>query len=43
MRFPIDVEKEVEITLYYLLDEGHAGKKTANAVSVSRFSMGVLL
>ena len=35
MRAPVDVVKQVAVTLYYLSDEGHL-RKTANAFGLSR-------
>ncbi len=35
MRSPVDVEKQVALTLYYLSDEGRL-RKTANAFGLSR-------
>ena len=39
---PIDVEKQVGITLYYLSDEGRL-RKTANAFGVSRSSVSIIV
>ena len=41
MRSPVDVEKQVGITLYYLSDEGQL-RKTANAFGVSRSSVSII-
>ena len=42
MRQPIEVERQVGITLYYLSDEGRI-RKTANAFGVSRSSVSVII
>ena len=42
MRSPIDVEKQVGITLYYLSDEGRL-RKIANAFGVSRSSVSIIV
>lgn len=42
MRSPIDVEKQLGITLYYLSDEGRL-RKTANAFGVSRSSVSIII
>ena len=42
MRSPIDVQKQVGITLYYLSDEGWL-RKTANAFGVSRSSVSIII
>ena len=42
MRFSIDVEKQLGITLYYLSDEGRL-RKTANAFGVSRSSVSIII
>ena len=42
MRSPINVEKRVGMTLYYLSDEGRI-RKTANAFGVSRSSVSVIV
>ena len=39
---PIDVEKQVGITLYYLSDEGQL-RKTSNAFGVSRSSVSIIM
>ena len=41
MRSPIDVEKQVAITLYYLSDDGRLRK--ANAFGVSRSSVSIIV
>ena len=35
MRQPVDVEKQVAVTLYYLSDKGHL-RKNANSFGLSR-------
>ena len=42
MRAPIDVERQVAMTLYYLSDEGRL-RKTANAFGVSRPTASVVI
>lgn len=42
MRQPIDVEKQVAVTLYYLSDEGRL-RKTANAFGLSRASVSIII
>jgi len=42
MRSPVDVEKQVAMTLYYLSDEGRL-RKTANAFGVSRPCVSVVI
>lgn len=42
MRSPIDVQKQLGITLYYLSDEGRL-RKTANAFGVSRSSVSIIV
>ena len=42
MRSPIDVERQVAMTLYYLSDEGRL-RKTANAFGVSRPTVSVVI
>ena len=42
MRQPIDVEKQVAATLYYLSDEGRL-RKTANAFGISRASTSIII
>lgn len=42
MQSPVDVEKQVAITLYYLSDEGRL-RKTANAFGLSRSCVSVLV
>ena len=42
MRQPIDVEKQVAVTLYYLSDEGRS-RKTANAFGISRASTSIIV
>ena len=42
MRSPVDVEKQVAITLYYLSDEGRL-RKTANSFGVSRPCVSVVI
>ena len=42
MQSPIDVEKQVGITLYYLSDEGRL-RKTANVFGVSRSSVSIIV
>ena len=42
MRSPIDVQKQLGITLYYLSDEGRL-RKTANAFGVSRSSVSIII
>ena len=42
MRSPIDTEKQVAITLYYLSDEGRL-RKTANAFGVARSTVSVIV
>ena len=42
MRQPIDVEKQVAVTLYYLSDEGRL-RKTANAFGISRASTSIII
>ena len=40
MREPIEVERQVALTLYYLSDEGHM-RKTANSFGLSRSSVSI--
>ena len=40
LRFPISVEKQLAVTLYYLADEGRY-RKVANAFGISRFSVSI--
>ena len=42
MRLPVDVEKQVALTLYYLLDEGRL-RKTANAFGLSRSCVSIVI
>lgn len=42
MRSPIDVERQVALTLYYLSDEGRI-RKTANAFGLSRAYVSIAL
>ena len=42
MRSPVDVPKQVALTLYYLSDEGHL-RKTANAFGLSRSCVSVVV
>lgn len=42
MRSPIDVERQVAATLYYLSDEGRL-RKTANAFGLSRASTSIII
>lgn len=42
MRQPVDVEKQVATTLYYLSDEGRM-RKTANAFGLSRSSVSIIV
>ena len=42
MQSPIDVEKQIGITLYYLSDEGWL-RKTAHAFGVSRSSVSIIV
>ena len=42
MRTPIEVERQVAVTLYYLSDEGRL-RKTANAFGLSRSSVSVIV
>ena len=42
MRTPIEVERQVAATLYYLSDEGRL-RKTANAFGLSRSSVSIIL
>ena len=42
MRAPVDVERQVAMTLYYLSDEGRL-RKTANAFGVSRPTVSVVI
>ena len=42
MRTPLDVERQVALTLYYLADEGRMSK-TANAFGLSRSSVSIIV
>ena len=42
MRSPIEVEKQVALTLYYLSDEGHL-RKSANSFGLSRASVSLVV
>ena len=42
MRLPVDVEKQVALTLYYLSDEGRL-RKTANAFGLSRSCVSIVI
>ena len=42
MKQPVDVEKQMAVTLYYLLDEGRL-RKTANAFSLSRSCVSIII
>ena len=42
MRSPIDVERQIAVTLYYLSDEGRL-RKTANAFGLSRASVSIII
>ena len=41
MRSPVEVERQVALTLYYLSDEGRLLRKTANAFGLSRSIVSV--
>ena len=42
MRTPVDVERQVALTLYYLSDKGHL-RKTANAFGHSRSCVSIII
>ena len=42
MREPISVEKQIAVTLYYLMDEGRY-RKVANAFGISRASVSIIV
>ena len=42
MRDPIEVDRQVAVTLYYLADEGRM-RKTANAFGLSRPSVSIIV
>ena len=42
MREPVDVEKQVAVTLYYLSDEG-CSRKTTNSFDLSRSSVSIMI
>ena len=42
MRMPVEVERQVAVTLYYLSDEGRL-RKTANAFGLSRSSVSIII
>ena len=42
MRTPVDVERQVALTLYYLSDEGRL-RKTANVFGLSRSCVSIII